>query len=235
MPMPMPMPISDTEMLLRLVVSIVLGGAIGYEREVREHPAGLRTHLLVSLASATFGLVSLHVAFFQHYARDGLINIDVSRIAASIVTGIGFLGGGAILKAGMTIKGLTTAASLWLVAAIGLAAGGGMILLATASTALSLFALIVLRFAVEGPRKRVVLLDVRIEMEGEFVSRAALAEFLRPVGADLTALDYSRDLSTNRSRLRLSVKLPDADREEPLVKRLEGLPGLRQVNVRRPE
>jgi putative Mg2+ transporter-C (MgtC) family protein len=231
----MPMPISEAEMVLRLGVAIVLGGAIGYEREVREHPAGLRTHLLVSLASATFGLVSFHVAFFQHYTRDGLINIDVSRIAASIVTGIGFLGGGAILKAGMTIKGLTTAASLWLVSAVGLAAGGGMYLLATASTAFSLFALVVLRYLVEGPRKRVVRLAVRIDMHGDFLGRAGLIETLRPVGAALAGISYSRDLTNNWSRLDFTVDLPGSDHEEPLIKRLEAVPGVRRIRVVRPE
>src|SRR3954469_942243 len=145
------MPISEYEILVRLACSIVLGGAIGYERERREQPAGLRTHMLVALASATFTLVSLHVASFQHYTSDGIIRYDVGRIASNVVVGIGFLGGGAIVHAGMTIKGLTTAASLWLCAAIGMASGGGMVLLAASTTGLSLFTLVVLLFLVEAP------------------------------------------------------------------------------------
>src|SRR5271157_136799 len=124
------MVISLAELLLRLAASALLGGVIGYERERREQPAGLRTHLLVSLASAAFMIVSTQFVFYQHYVNDGVVRADVGRIAANVVVGIGFLGGGAILHAGLQIKGLTTAASLWLVAAVGLSAGAGMYLLA---------------------------------------------------------------------------------------------------------
>src|SRR6185312_1132190 len=114
------------ELLVRILVGTVLGGAIGYERDLRGRPAGLRTHAIVALASATFMVVSTRFFYFQHYGKDDLVAVDPSRIAASVVSGIGFLGAGAILRDGITIKGLTTAAGLWLVAAIGMAAGGGM-------------------------------------------------------------------------------------------------------------
>jgi putative Mg2+ transporter-C (MgtC) family protein len=188
---------------------------------------------LVSLASATFGLVSLQVVYFQHYAKDGLVDIDVSRIAASIVTGVGFLGGGAILKSGVSIKGLTTAASLWLVAAIGLAAGGGMFLLAGSVTSASLFALVVLRSTVSIRRRKAVRLSVWIDLEGDFLSRAALVEFLKPAGGDVAGVEYTRNFATNRSHMNIHVKLPDAHFEEPLMKRLEALPGLRRIKVSR--
>ncbi len=228
------MSITDTEMLMRLGASIVLGGMIGFERERREQPAGLRTHILVALASATFALVSFHVVSFQHYKADGMIRMDTGRIASNIVVGIGFLGGGAILHAGMTVKGLTTAASLWLVSAIGLAAGGGMILLASAVTGLTLFALVVLWAVVEVPRRRIVRLEVRIDLEGEFLGRVALIEHIEPIGAVVTDVDYRRDLTSNRSRMDICLKLPRVEMEEPLMKRLEELPRLLKIKVRRP-
>lgn len=228
------MPLSTWEILIRLVAAIALGSAIGYERERREQPAGLRTHLLVALASATFGLVSLQVVFYQHYPTDNpLLRFDVGRIASNIVVGIGFLGGGAILHAGATVKGLTTAASLWLVAAIGLAAGGGMFPLAVAVTAFSLVALIGLRRLIEEPRKRVVRLRVRIDLTGDFLSRVTLVEFLKPVGATVTGVDYSRNITNNRSRMFFDVRLPDDHCEEPLMTCLEGLNGLLRVKVKR--
>ena len=107
------------EVLLRLFVAAVLGGAIGLEREWRERQAGLRTHLVVSVGSALFTLVSAY-GFNDFGAR-----VDPTRIAAQIVTGIGFLGAGAIIRQGLSVRGLTTAATLWLVAAIGMAAGAG--------------------------------------------------------------------------------------------------------------
>ncbi|HMB08273.1 MAG TPA: MgtC/SapB family protein [Isosphaeraceae bacterium] len=229
------MPIHEYELFLRMGAAIALGGAIGFERELHEQPAGLRTHILVSLASATFILISAHFVFFQHYTNDGIVRADVGRIAANVVVGIGFLGGGAILHSGLQIKGLTTAASLWLVAAIGLASGAGMYLLAATVTLLALFALEVLRKLIEAPRKRVIQFRVRMDMEGEFMSRIGLAEDLRSIGATLTKVGYTRNLTNNRSRLDAEIRLPTEDLEEMLVKRLEMLPGMRRVRVERPE
>ena len=227
------MTITESDMLIRLGVAMLLGGAIGYERERRERPAGLRTHMLVALASATFALVSYHSLSFQHYVNDGFVHVDPTRIASNIVVGIGFLGGGAIVHSGMTVEGLTTAASLWLTAAIGLAAGTGMFLLATAGTVFTLFALVVLWALVEVPRKKILHLSVRIVLDGEFVSRAGLVSFLEPIGVGVTEVDYQRDIGQNSSRMDLKVRLPSQDLEERLMKRLEELPGLRLVKVRR--
>src|ERR1700685_1006931 len=102
----------------------MLGAVIGYERDIHGRPAGLRTHALVALASSTFMVVSTHMVYFQHYQHGDLVEVDSSRIAASVVSGIGFLAGGAILRTGFTIQGLTTAAGLWLGAAGGVGGGG---------------------------------------------------------------------------------------------------------------
>ena len=133
------------ELLVRIFVGTLLGGAIGYERDLHGRPAGLRTHAIVALASATFMVVSTRFIYFQHYAKDDLVAIDPSRIAASVVSGIGFLGAGAILREGITIRGLTTAAGLWLVAAIGMASGGGMYVESLFATVLGLATLTLLR------------------------------------------------------------------------------------------
>jgi len=106
--------------LLRVAVAAALGGAIGLERELDEKAAGLRTHMLVSVGSALFTLVGAYG--FSEFPSG---SVDPTRIAAQIVTGIGFLGAGVIFRQGFTIRGLTTAASLWLVAAVGMAAGAG--------------------------------------------------------------------------------------------------------------
>ena len=124
------------DLVLRLLLAAFLGAAIGFEREVRGHPAGLRTHTLVALGSALFTELSIY-----GFPTEPGQPVDPTRIAAQIVTGIGFLGGGAILKEGLNVKGLTTAASLWAVAAIGMAAGAGNWFLSIASTAIVLMAL----------------------------------------------------------------------------------------------
>ena len=110
------------ELALRLVIAAALGAAVGAEREIHGHPAGIRTHMLVALGSALFTVLSIH-GFTTDGAATG--SIDPTRIAAQIVSGIGFLGAGAILKDGVVIRGLTTAASLWAISAVGMAAGAG--------------------------------------------------------------------------------------------------------------
>jgi putative Mg2+ transporter-C (MgtC) family protein len=133
------------EVLLRIFVAAALGGAIGLERELRERQAGLRTHLVVSVGAALFTLVSAYG--FSNF--DG--KVDPTRIAAQIVSGIGFLGAGAIIRQGLSVRGLTTAASLWLVAAIGMAAGAGYwdgALIATLGALLTLGPLRVVAFRI---------------------------------------------------------------------------------------
>jgi putative Mg2+ transporter-C (MgtC) family protein len=139
--------LSWEEELLRVAVAAALGGAIGLERELREREAGFRTHMLVAVGSALFTLVSAY-GFRDVLVHGGsVVRADPTRIAAQIVTGIGFLGAGAIIRQGLSIRGLTTAATLWVVAAIGLAAGAGYYSAAVITTLLALFSLGPLRTA----------------------------------------------------------------------------------------
>ena len=110
---------------MRLALAAALGGAIGFERELREREAGLRTHLLVCLGSALFTIISAYGFHEFLTSGDAVVRTDPTRIAAQIVTGIGFLGAGAIIRQGISVRGLTTAATLWVAAAIGMAAGAG--------------------------------------------------------------------------------------------------------------
>src|SRR5213596_1063329 len=133
--------LSWPEVLGRLALAAALGAVLGFERELREREAGLRTHLLVSLGSALFTVVSAYG--FREFLTSGgaVVRADPSRIAAQIVTGIGFLGAGLIFRQGLYVRGLTTAASLWLVAAVGMAAGAGFWAAAVIATAAGLAAL----------------------------------------------------------------------------------------------
>jgi putative Mg2+ transporter-C (MgtC) family protein len=127
------------ELGLRLLVAGLLGGIIGVEREIHEHPAGMRTHTLVALGCALFTILSIYG--FDITIDGQKAPVDPSRLAAQIVSGIGFLGAGAILKYGTSIRGLTTAASLWATAAIGIAAGTGQYFLAIVGFAIVIFSL----------------------------------------------------------------------------------------------
>src|SRR5919107_405796 len=131
---------SDLELLARLLLAAALGGAIGAERELNDQAAGLRTHMLLTIGACLFTLVSAH-------GFGG--STDPSRLAAQIVTGIGFLGGGAIVRHGLTVKGLTTAASIWATASVGVAIGAGSYLLGVGGAVLVVGTLFGLRRADE--------------------------------------------------------------------------------------
>lgn len=135
------------EIALRLLVAAALTGAVGLEREWRDRAAGLRTHMLVGVGSALFTLVSAYG--FNEFLVGGsnVVRADPSRVAAQIVTGIGFLGAGAILRQGLTIRGLTTAAGLWVTAAIGMAVGAGFYSAALLTTGVVLIGLGPFRWA----------------------------------------------------------------------------------------
>jgi putative Mg2+ transporter-C (MgtC) family protein len=135
--------ISPLELVLRLVVAAVLGGLVGLERERLEWAAGMRTHALVSLGSALFMVVSIFG--FSDILNEQHVILDPSRVAAQVASGIGFIGAGTIIFRREIVKGLTTAASIWAVAAVGLAVGGGMFLAAIAATLLALALLVLAR------------------------------------------------------------------------------------------
>jgi putative Mg2+ transporter-C (MgtC) family protein len=129
-------PVSDFELIQRLILAAGLGAVLGFERELRQKDAGLRTNILIAMGSALFTLMSIEIAEAH--------GTDPGRIAAQIVTGIGFLGAGAIMRTGGGVHGLTTAATVWVNAAVGLAAGGGEYHLALAATGVTVIVLLVL-------------------------------------------------------------------------------------------
>jgi putative Mg2+ transporter-C (MgtC) family protein len=226
------MAIVPLEMLLRMAAGIIAGGVIGYERERGGHAAGLRTHLLVGLASTLFMLVSTQFYYFQPYEKGDLIAVDPSRIAASVVTGIGFLGAGAILRTGLNVQGLTTAASLWLVAALGLAAGGGMYLETAIATGTSLIVLILLR-RVEDKHGRFMLRRAELRL-GNATVRDRIREELHAMGVPVVEVEYQRDFQTNECGLLLDLRLPDEKALTTILARLEAIPEVRGLKIQHP-
>lgn len=134
--------ISSWDLTLRIVLALVLGGLIGLEREWSNHAAGFRTHILVCVGSASIMLLSIYG--FSDFVNEFNVRTDPARLAAQVISGIGFLGAGAILRTGSSVSGLTTAASIWVVAAIGLSVGAGFFYAAFLATALVLLSLFVL-------------------------------------------------------------------------------------------
>jgi putative Mg2+ transporter-C (MgtC) family protein len=188
--------LSLAELALRIGLAASLGAAIGLERELREREAGLRTHLLVSLGAALFTLVSAYGWTDWRFSTPEGIVFDPTRIAAQIVTGVGFLGAGAIIRQGLTVRGLTTAATLWAVAAIGMAAGAGYYsaaILTTAVVLVSLWPLRVLAFKVF-TRLRPEERPLEIELASGASAQPLLAA-VEELGAEVESfqLEQSRD------------------------------------------
>jgi putative Mg2+ transporter-C (MgtC) family protein len=217
------------ELLIRLLVGTVLGAVIGYERHLHGRPAGLRTHLLVGLASTTFMLVSTHFVYFQHYTREDLVSVDTSRIAASVVTGVGFLGGGAILRTGLSVQGLTTAAGLWLVAAIGLSAGAGMYTISVAATGLGVVALTVLR-RVERKEDDILRRRVTLELDESAPPLAQILGQLSQRGIAVAPAEYDKQVDERRVQVAFQARVAKS-RGEELLALLESQAGVRRVRI----
>jgi putative Mg2+ transporter-C (MgtC) family protein len=211
--------LSWQEALVRLALAAALGGAVGIERELREREAGFRTHMLVSLGSALFTIAGAYG--FHDFLMGGgpLVRTDPTRVAAQIVTGIGFLGAGAIIRQGVAVRGLTTAATLWVVAAIGLTSGAGYYSAAVITTALVLFSLWPLRIA-----SYKILGRFRPETDRLLVqlpageSPAPLIEALEGLGARLQSLEVSHD--ADRRLVEADVTLPPRADAAAMVARL---------------
>jgi putative Mg2+ transporter-C (MgtC) family protein len=209
----------------RLALAAALGSIIGLEREFREREAGLRTHLLVSLGSALFTIVSAF-GFHDVLTHDPqvVVRLDPSRIAAQIVSGIGFLGAGAIIRQGLSIRGLTTAATLWVVAAIGMAAGAGFYSVAIITTVVALVALWPLRFIAYRLIDRVKPEEDRIVVEMR--EGHSLAELL-------THVHNVRHIEVTEETDRRIIHLESPEVGEELVARLSDLDFVIGVRWRR--
>jgi putative Mg2+ transporter-C (MgtC) family protein len=226
------MPLDHHVLILRLLVACVLGAAIGYERDRHRRAAGLRTHLLVSLAAAMFMVVSTQFAHLQGYRDEEIVDFDPSRIASQVVAGAGFLVGGAILRSGPTVRGLTTAAALWLATAIGMAAGAGMFVEAGAVTAFGLIALWVMR-PIEGKGRMRVLGRISVVS----TSAPTLAELKRTIeatGAFVLRHDY-RVHQDDDPRVEASFAIrhhPEFD-TDLVVREVQKHSGIRSVRIER--
>jgi putative Mg2+ transporter-C (MgtC) family protein len=198
--------LSLVEVVLRIVLAAALGGAIGLERELREREAGLRTHLLVSVGAALFTMVSAYAWTDWRFSNEEGLVFDPTRIAAQVVTGIGFLGAGAIIRQGLSVKGLTTAATLWVVAAIGMASGVGYYWAALVTTALVLVSLWPLRIVAFrlSARTRPEEGHLAVELPAG-TSAVSVLEAVENAGADVSSLEFEEE--GDRRRVDVRVRL----------------------------
>jgi putative Mg2+ transporter-C (MgtC) family protein len=220
--------LDSPELVLRLALAAFLGAAIGLERELREREAGLRTHLLVSLGSAVFTVVSAYG--FHAFLSSGanVVRADPTRIAAQIVTGIGFLGAGAIIRQGLSVRGLTTAATLWVVAAIGMACGAGYYSAAVVTTVLVIVSLwplrilafrLFLRFRPERERLVVDLAPGR--------SAAPILEAIERAGGRVESLEVTGDDDRRSVAVEVDLRQGEQSAATSALSELEGVRSIR--------
>ena len=215
------------EFLLRLAIAGILGGMIGFERAYRSKDAGLRTHFLVALGSALFMIVSQH-GFYDMEHLHPFTRLDVSRVAAQIVSGIGFLGAGMIFFQRQTVKGLTTAAGMWVVAAIGMAVGGGLYLLGMAATVLTLIGFEVLRII--GSRMPTLserVAQVSFKVPGEPELEATLARIEQAGGRVVECSSKRESKSSLHVTLSLSFRERRGDAGVDIFTIVKSIPGVK--------
>jgi putative Mg2+ transporter-C (MgtC) family protein len=201
------------DLFLRILLAAGLGAAVGLERELSDQPAGLRTHILVSLGAALFTVAGAYGV--EALTGEPSTRFDPTRVAAQVVTGIGFLGAGAIIQQGVNVRGLTTAASLWVTAAIGLAVGLGYYQGAAVTTGVTILALVLLKPVERGILRRVSVRRHRLIVEpGEDFKVRRLVDRLESMGIDVGPMNLVRD-DPEQTRYVLSVRLPrDRDPDE---------------------
>ena len=215
--------LTQYDVILRLLVAGILGGLIGFEREMHHQPAGLRTHIILVLGAALAMCISINLSMQFHTTAS---NGDPERLAAQVISGIGFLGAGAIFRFGAGVKGLTTASSLWTAAIVGLAVGAGYFLIGGVTTAIVLFALkgldLVEKRLIRGRMTRTIV--VRGADRPGFVDevKSALTKF--DIG--LKSISLQKNLKNNEIQIETLAKvLPDQDLDAILgtMSKMEGL------------
>jgi len=195
----------------KLFIAAVLGGLIGWERERRGRPAGLRTHLLVCVGVTLIMLVSEHIFVqYQGYKQDSILRIDPARIASQVVTGIGFLGAGTIMRHKATVRGLTTAASLWVVAGIGLAIGSGFIIPAVFTAFIAIMTLILLP-KIEGEIKKDKYITMKMLIAGQEHFLDNIRSILEKYSLKLQTYKFEKDITKNEIMYDLNVRYKDED------------------------
>ena len=221
----------DFDMISRLLLASLLGGLIGLEREVHGRPAGFRTHLLVSLGSCLFTIASIDFyRLYGNFSGTGPVGVDPARVAAQVVTGIGFLGAGAIIKERASIRGLTTAACLWVAAAVGLACGSGMYQAAIVVTVLAVLSLLLLK-KVENRLRRDTYVSIKVwsaDLEGQM---AGIEKLITDCRMQVMNVSIEKDVRNGVICLEFHVRRSTREVACNLVDNIVALGGVRKVRL----
>ncbi|OYD06572.1 MgtC/SapB family protein [Paludifilum halophilum] len=222
--------ISYGEATVRLLAATALGGLIGWEREHNNHPAGFRTHILVCIGSALIMLISMYG--FAPFMEEEKVRFSPDRMAAQVVSGIGFLGAGTILRQGLTVSGLTTAASLWVVAAIGLAAGAGFFFPAVLTTVLALVSLELLNRLENFLFQRKRLKVIRVQVVDQPGKLGELATRIGRTGAAVRKVQIDEgDPQSRVTDITFTVRMPLHLPLDRMIEAVRETEGVKEVNI----
>jgi putative Mg2+ transporter-C (MgtC) family protein len=225
---------NDFELIMagRLLLASLLGAMIGLEREIHGRTAGFRTHLLVSLGSALFVVVSIN--FYREFGNFGgtlPVGVDPGRVAAQVVVGIGFLGAGAIIREKESVRGLTTAACLWIAAAIGVACGSGLFMLSVLVTGIALISLIALK-KIEGRLSRDSYVLMKIESDDLQGQLERIVQVASDCGFHVTPAAMERG-TAGGVVFELQLKIHGSKMSYAAVDQVSAIGGVRRVSFRR--
>ncbi len=220
--------ITTTTILFRLFLSFIIGILVGIERETRRQPAGLRTHILIAIGSTILMMLSIFVPQTFPDFQNG----DPSRIAAQVVSGIGFLGAGAIIKYGTNIRGLTTAASIWVIAALGLAVGAGMYLGAIIGTAILLMALILLNHTEKRHFTKHFYKILDIYTLDNTVSIHDLLPILKAHNVIIHNTDIEHSYSEDKTNFSLTIQFKSTIDINSMITKLSNLKAVQKISIR---
>jgi putative Mg2+ transporter-C (MgtC) family protein len=220
--------ISELQIILRVLVGAVLGAVVGLERERHDQPAGLRTHMILVIGATLAMVLSVNLGFL--FARPGT-PADPARLAAQVISGIGFLGAGAILRYGFNVKGLTTAASLWTMAIVGMTVGAGYYLVAVVTTLIILIVLALLDII----EKRFLKVSASRYITVEADYKKGVVKSVRYIVKEFSdqLISYTLQKSVKNKRIRINVvaRIPHDQKMENLVEAISDIDGVRNIKV----
>lgn len=214
-------PIPD--ILLRIALSMVLGGVIGFERERDNQPAGLRTHMILVIGACLAMILSINIGAVSH--------TDPGRIAAQVISGIGFLGAGAILRFGFNVKGLTTATTLWTMAIVGLVIGAGYYWIAIITTIIMLIVLAALNVIEKNYVRVNVIRNIVIDLQDRKSVLRDLRETVYKLTDKVMSFSVQKNIKSKRLRLELTARFKNSEKLEHLIEEISRIEGVRALKI----
>jgi len=215
--------ISEWEIILRVLVAAALGAVVGMERELNNQPAGLRTHMILVVGAALAMCLSINISI----EYDG----DPARLAAQVISGIGFLGAGAILRYGFNVKGLTTATTLWSMAIVGMAVGYGYYLISVAITIIMLITLTLLNFIEKRWVNRNIMRSLTIEADDQGDTIKNVRKTISKLAGKIESFTVQKNIKTKRIRIKVLAHIDKGEKMESLTQTISNIEGVRNLKV----